>query len=263
MKSRCLLSSTLVLCSAACVEAQSELVGFRQYPQFRTTSGLPGSVMPISDSAGLGNGGAVSTSIPVAYTLRSKQFVVGGSFTSDSLSLSGLTRNSATDFANGSAWALAGFDGKWGSASVGIMFLSGSFDNVINLIYRPPVKGKTAFAVGVQDLIGDGGASGDAIDAVTNESSRSLFAVATHPLKETVYVTAGIGTNRFNQGFIGASWNATREISLTLEHDGFNFNGGLIWHPRPLKIGTQEVHPAFQLGTIRGKYLFFGLAFGF
>lgn len=259
---RNLFWSFFVALISASANGQSDLVGYRQYPQFRTSSGLPGSGMPISEQGVLGRG-AVSISIPVAYSLRSNSFVIGGSFTADSLSLSGFTRADATDFANGSAWALMGFDGRWGSASVGIMFLSGSFDNVINLQYRLPLKGRTGLAIGVQDLIGDGGASGDTIDAVRNESSRSLFVVATHPIRESVYLTGGIGMNRFRHGFVGASWNVNQDWSLSVEHDGFNFNGGVVWHPRSFNLWQRDVHPAIQLGTIRGKYLFAALSFGF
>lgn len=235
---------------------QSELIGYRQYPQFRTTSGMPGSGMPVDEAGRLGPRGAISLSIPVGYSFARDNYLLGGSFTGDSL---GFSSENTTDFGNGTAWALAGFDGRWGRATIGYMVLSGTLDNVVNLQYQPPIPGKVGYSVGVQDLVGDGGASGDAIDDVEHLSSRSFFVAGTYPATERVHVTAGLGTNRFRFGFAGASWNINDSVSVYGEHDGFNFNVGIAWHPQ----FSRQYVGGLNLGLIRGKYLFVGLTFGF
>ena len=247
------MKSTLVLAllgMALCQAfGQEELIGYRQYPQFRTTSGLAGSGMPVDENGMAGRRGALSVSIPIGYSFVRDNYLVGGSFTGDSF---GLRRANTTDFGNGSAWGLAGFDGAWGRATVGIMFLSGTFDNVFNLQYQLPLKGRVGVSVGVQDLVGDGGASGDAIDDVEHLSSRSFFASATHKLTDGVYISGGLGTNRFRFGFAGLSWNMREQFTAPLEHDGFNFNAAVAWHPNL----SPNFQGALNLGTIRGKYLY-------
>ena len=253
----------LSLCLYANAHSQGELTGYRQYPQFRTSSGLPGSALPIDENGVAGRSGALSISIPVAYSLRRNNFLVGLSYTSESMSLNEFGRGNATDYGNGTLWGMAGFDGSWGRASLGIMFLSGTLDNVFNILYQPRVKGKTAIAIGIQDLVGDGGASGDVVDDTEHLSSRSIFAVATHPLVKGAYISAGIGTNRFRFGFLGASWNATPDFSLSVEHDGYNFNGSVVWHPVDWMVGGRTLRPGVQLATIRGKYLQLGIVVSF
>jgi hypothetical protein len=77
-----------------------------------------------------------------------------------------------------------------------------------------------------------------------------------------VFATGGIGTNRFRFGFAGLNWNFKPQWGLQVEHDGYNFNGGVSYS---IKLGPPESHRTASLtaGTIRGKYLYLGLGFGF
>lgn len=247
--------------------AQADLSGRRQYPQFRTASGLPGSGIAIDSDGKLAGRGALAISIPVAYSLANGSWVGGVSFTGRDMRLRAPRFDSGnSDFdGNGTAWIMAGLGGRWGRVTASWMALSSQFDGVLNLLYTPPgQRAPLTFAVGVQDATGDGGSSGEAIDDGDAGNSRSLFAVGTYQIRNDLYATAGLGTNRFRFGFAGLSWNATERWSLSAEHDGYNFNGGVAYGIRKLaSVGGRELSGSFMIGTIRGKYLHLSANFGF
>jgi len=251
--------------SAAC--AQKDLSGTRQYPQFRTTSGLPASGFTLGTDGKPSAQGVIAISIPVAYSLGQGVWVGGLHFTASNMQFRFPRFDSKeSDFnGNGTAWLMTGLGGRWGNLTASAMVLSSKLDNAFNFEYTPPSqKGPLTFGLGVQDVAGNGGTSGQAIDDVHAGNSRSYFACGTWQARKDVYVTAGWGTNRFRFGFAGASWNLDPRWSLTVEHDGYNFNGGVAYRVGKLtSIGSRDVFGSFTLGTIRGKYLDVGFTFGF
>ncbi|MBC8064838.1 MAG: hypothetical protein H7Y17_08410 [Chlorobia bacterium] len=245
--------------------SQKDLSGRKQYPQFRTTSGLPGSGFTISPLGDPSFYGAIAISIPVAYSLANGVWVGGVSFAGRDMQLRFPRFDSSeSDFiGNGTGWLMTGFGGKWGRLTASVMVLSSQFDAAFNALYTPPgQRGPVTFGVGVQDSLGDGGTSGQAIDEQGGGNSRSVFATSTWKVRDNVFATAGIGTNRFRFGFGGVSWNMDRSWSLEAEHDGYNFNGGVAYRMR-LGNDAGSGFGSLMLGTIRGKYLFASLSFGF
>jgi hypothetical protein len=166
---------------------------------------------------------------------------------------------------NGSAWIMTGFDLGFGRLTVAGMLLSSKLDNVANLLFTPNQHGPLTIGVGAQDVMSTAGSSGQSVDLPQGGGdSRSLFAVGTWRFGDRLYANAGLGTRRFRFGFGGASYNVDRRWTLTAEHDGFNFNGGVIYNTgRLFDIDRRPVTGNLTLGAIRGKYLFLMAAFGF
>ncbi len=264
--SRCLPLIVSMLCLHQMTHAQTDLSGSKQYPQFRTSSGLPGGGFTLNRNGELSGQGAISLSIPVAYSLAQGKWVGGLNFTGKDWNPRSITFDDGNGFrGNGTAWLMTGLGGDWGKLTVGVMVLSTEFDNSINLLYTPPKQeGPIVFAVGVQDVSGEGGSGGEALDMDGQQNSRSLFGVATWQIRPDVYATTGIGTNRFRFGFLGANWNVSPSWSISGEHDGYNFNGLLAYRVGKLfKVGNRDAFGTLTVGTVRGKYLNLGFAFGF
>ena len=258
--------------------AQSNLVGRFSYPQFRGLSALPGGGFGVRPDGTPSIDGALAFSSPIAYALRPGRFVLAFS----SISRDGRFRfkGSGKDLnvdANGTGAILYGTDLKVGRLTVADMIYSGQLDNGYNLQFTPKQEDEydeehggfrpLQFALGVQDLFGDGGTSGDtsgadpALDAADRRSSTSVYGVATYALPRGVYASAGIGSGRFRFGFGSVSAPAFRRTRLAIEHDGFNFNVILAYSP-PLKF-AREGGATFAIGVVRGQYATFSAALHF
>lgn len=261
------ISLLMVLGGLSTAFAQQDLSGTRQYPQFRTTSGLPGSNFTLGPDGKPAPRGALAISIPIAYSLANGVWVGGLNFTGGNMRFRIPKFDSReSDFnGNGTGWLMTGFGGNWGRITASAMVLSSQFDNAFNFVYTPPAqRGPLTFGVGVQDVAGNGGAGGQAVDDVDGGNSRSFFGCGTWDLGKGVFATAGLGTNRFRFGFAGVSWNVDPRWSMTVEHDGYNFNGGVAYRVGKLAtVSSRDVFGSFTVGTIRGKYFNVGFAFGF
>ncbi|RYG37305.1 hypothetical protein EON81_07105 [bacterium] len=253
---RFFVGATIAL-TAAMANAQSELSGYHQYPQYRTMSGLPGSGFAV-DPFGVVGIGAISLSTPIAYSIGNGRFVIGAMSTSNGYrpkftfgDKNGLRGG------NGTGQIMYGTAlGRYGTLTSSVMVLSGTKDQAYNLHWAPPQReGKVTYAVGVQDLIGDGGASGTFVRG-DGDNSRSLYAVATGQVSTETYVSLGYGTRRFDGIFGNASTTVYRNTKGYVEYDTFNWNfGGSYIIPLGRREETISSSLTLNAGLIRGKYL--------
>lgn len=249
--------------------AQVELVGPDQYPQFRGISGLPGGGFGVQPDGKLGINGAMAFSSPVAYALRPGRsaFAFGSVSRDRQFRFGNSVEGDVNTDANGTAVALYGLDLRAGHLTVGAMLYSTFLDSGFNLHFAPNQGERPLqFAVGVQDITGEGGTAGENIAGDT-ENSTSTYVVGTSSLRGGAYVSAGIGTGRFRNPFASASVPAFRRARLVVEHDGFNVNAFLAYSPsfgRLDEFGEErEGGATLMVGLVRGKYATASLAFHF
>lgn len=252
--------------------AQTELIGRKQYPQFRSMSGLPGSGFPVGQSGLPDYNGALSLSTPIAYSLSGWSFVAGlGSLSFDTRLTSpfgkgGQKRN------NGTAQMMVGVPlGSAGDLTVGYMVLSSVGDGAFNFQWTPGrQEGKFRYAFGIQDISGGGGSAGEQ-HPLDGETSRSFFGVATYMIDPRTHVSLGTGTARFRPLYGNVSTTVALNLKATLEYDAFNWNFGVAYRLGALRGMSAETYdkPARTadahafLGLVRGKLLFWGLNVSF
>lgn len=250
--------------------AQADTVGPRQFPQFRNMSGLPGSGFPIGPKGVISMRGAMAYSTPVAYSLRGWQAVIGGTNLSNSMRLrwfNGSGRSSSTDTGNATAQLMVGVPiGEYGALTSSVMLLSSLGDNAFNFHYElPPLAEGWTFAVGVQDLSGNGGTSGEGIPGDT-DWARSYYGVATYQFPGDIYASLGVGSNRFEGVFGNISAPVAPWARGFVEYDRFNWNAGVGVRLWDLGRGIADGRPSLgvlTLGAVRGKYAFFALNVSF
>lgn len=236
-------------------------LGYHYYPQFRNLSGLSGGGYGVDASGYPSLSGPTALATPVAPTMGRDTFrIVGGK----------MTFNRVFDLnnkeSNGSL-ALA-YGHTFGSFNVMVstMFLSAIFDNAINVQvqYIPRGDAKLIPAVGIQDVFGTGGASGQDLPS-DGDSSQSIYGVLTYRIDNRfhpLYISWGIGTHRFSQTFASGSLQLFRPLRGFLEYDGFGFNGGFLL---TLKTSNHRKAPEVtaNFGLIRAHYLYIGGGIGF
>jgi len=254
MLKRCLPLAVLAGAGAlAC--AQVELSGRDNYPQFRGVSGLPGGGICLMPDGNPGAEGALAFSTPIAFALGHYRLNFGVSVVSNGNKLVGFKSSKGLNDGNGTGYIMGGAElGSAGRLSATWMVLSSLGDNAWNLHFQPgQQKGPVWFGLGVQDVFGHGGSAGETIPG-DDETSTSIYGVATAKFLANTYVSAGLGSRRFDKGFFNASTNVGRDYKAMVEHDGFNWNYGIA-----CTLGTDRDDRArgFTLfvGYVRGKYL--------
>jgi hypothetical protein len=199
--------------------------GKGKFPQYRNISGLPGGGFCVSPEGAPDVSGALALSTPVAYSLTDYRVVfVYGSQSNDRRFRFDGPRREGIGGTNATGAAMIGVPlGQWRITFTG-MFLSSDLDSVLNVHVQPPLS-RCGWAVGFgsQDLFSTGGAAGTG-HPNDRDLSRSFYIAGTWRSPRGVYVTGGIGTERFRHGFAGASAPLGRSARLSLEQDGFGFN---------------------------------------
>ncbi|CAN5703894.1 hypothetical protein BH11ARM2_BH11ARM2_06880 [soil metagenome] len=233
------------------------LSGYHEYPQFRTMSGLPGSSFPVNAKGEIDPDGAIALSTPVAYSLGRSRFVLGAMTVSFGSNFQLINRR-GDDLVkgNGTAQGLGGFSlGRYGSLTVGGMLLSGILDTTLNLHWAPPQfpEGGFTYAVGVQDVFGQGGASG-VRQPGDGDSSTSLYLVATKEVARETHVSLGYGTRRFGRPFGNVSTTVAPGFKVYAEYDAFNFNLGLGYFVPLGESGDHRSAITLNVGLVRAKY---------
>jgi hypothetical protein len=235
-------------------------IGPNLFPEFRNLSGLPGGGVGVLPNGRVSIQGALALSTPVAYSLGARQYQIVGANMSFDQQIRWVEwkggQQDLSRMANGSAMVGAGFTVDNLNITASGLWLSGQWDNVLNLHFssaRP--FGKIGFGVGVQDVFGHGGSSGDGI-ADDERTSSSLYAVATYEVSPGIYLSGGWGSRRFENGFGGASIGLGSYARAFAEYDGWHWNYGLGAAAGPLHV---------SLGQVAGKHTTWtiGLAFGF
>ena len=248
--------------------AQSELSGKDQFPEFRTLSGLVGGGFGVKLDGSPSFGGAMALSTPIGPSLGPGRFAFAAGSTSDNHTL----RFFNTSRSNGTLSGMFGIGSPIGNLTVGGMVLSSLGDNVLNLQFSPRLNTPDfSLGIGVQDVFSTGGSNGQAIDNATGGgNSRSIYAVGTTKFAEGGYVSFGIGTRRFRNGFSNVSYNVVPFLKGIAEYDGFNWNYGVGVNLGSFNIGSasngdteRKLNATGFLGLVRGKYPTWTLSLSF
>lgn len=215
--------------------AQSE---FREFPEFRYTSGLPGGGWGVTPDGMPGFDGAMLLNVPVAYTPH-RGVMVG--FSSGSYDSSPQVEFGGRG-SNGTAWIALGLGRSGHGLYICEMPTANTFDTnfgepVQNVQQQllPETDRQPAVAVGMQDIFENRSRYIGAPESLHNTDS--LYFVATQRFGEDerpVYVTLGLGWGRFNSTVIGGvTWRAADQLSVMAEFDGFNPNVGAAFDLSP------------------------------
>lgn len=200
---------------------------------------------------------AIST--PIGHTLGKNSVAAGGSVVSPDGRLNArFPRNSA--YGNGNGFLSFGADlGRYGDVAATCQLLSSYQDTSWHIQYSPILRDRVRVAVGVLDLTGHGGSSGQDLPG-DERSSRTLFGVATVKVREGAYVSLGTGTRRYQRGFGNASLEVGRSLQAVIEHDGFGWNYGLAFRPFG-DVTVRRVSVTAFLGLVQSRYAVWSLAF--
>ncbi len=209
--------------------AQNE---FREFPEFRYTSGLPGGGWGVTPDGVPGFDGAMLINVPVAYTPH-RGVMVG--YSSGSLDSTPRLEFGGRD-SNGTGWIALGLGRSGHGLYLCEMPTGKSFDTnfgepVENVQQQllPETDRQPAVAVGIQDIFENRSRYIGAPESLHNTDS--LYFVATRRFgdeQRPVYVTLGLGWGRFNSTAIGGvTWRAAERLTVMAEYDGFNPNAGV------------------------------------
>ncbi len=270
MKSMRMAIALGVLAGAGAAMAQAELVGYKQYPQFRNLSGLPGGGFGINAEGHPDFKGAMAYSTPIAYTLTDWRMSLGGSALSRDRSFYWFGGNDLVQ-GNGTGFFMLGVPlGRFGDFTASWMFLSELGDNVVNLQWSPPwQQGDVRYAVGVQDVVGGGGSSGEG-QTDDSAASNTWYVVATYRAQENLHMSLGAGDKRFNPVFGNISYDFAERWKAVVEHDSFNWNYGIAYDLGRL-AGQGEtwdgpgrgLNGTVMIGLVKGKFAFWNNNFAF
>lgn len=215
------LTLVMLTCVTACGQRE-----FREFWEFRYTSGLPGGGWGVTPDGVPGFEGAMQLNVPVAYTPH-RGFVIGYSSASYDSSIE--IGTSGPDL-NGTAVIGLGLGKSGHGLFLAEMPTSDEWEPAQNIQQQvmPEGRSQPAVAVGYQDLF-------ENRDSVRGRphTSGSPYVVATRQCgsdERPVFLTLGYGEGRFDHSFFGgASWRATRRLTLMAEHDGFNPNAAVAY----------------------------------
>jgi len=251
---KALVGLVLVACAPA---AFAQYLGPETYPQFRSFSALPGGGFGVTRDGRISARGTLSFSSPIAYGLKQGRYILGGGFNSKQEQVRSLEiGNFGT-----TAWGMGGIDTFYGSFTISGMILSSFGDSVLNAQFTPNHKSDFAWAIGFQDLFGNGGSGGT--KAEDARSSFSPYAVGTYELDPGLTVSGGIGLRRFKRGFANLSYSPTDRWAFHVEHDGFNFNGGVGFDIPVGMISKRDVAIHGYIGMASFRFLNFGASVSF
>jgi hypothetical protein len=235
-------------------------VGVNRFPQFRNLSGLAGGGYGVNAQGYRSLDGPVALSTPVAYVLGRSQFRIGTARAAFK------TEPRFYRAANGTSIFTYGHTLGRFNVSITDMILSGAADEAVNVQaqYISSPGALWTGSMGLQDVGGGGGSSGENMPGDTRQS-RSFFAVATYRWdtgREPVFISLGSGTKRFRQSFASASTQVLKPLRIWVEHDGFGVNAGGL-----LTLNSGRKHSAvewnFLYGMMKLKYAVGSIVIGF
>lgn len=206
---------------------------------FRGASGLPGSLFPIGVDGTIDFSGASAVSAPIAYTpgggTRSIAFAGLSSDSRFRLPFRSELSGSSEDTVNGHLWSLVGFDLASSRLAVSLALTEISLPDVYSMQYLVPTSiANTQFAIGVQDVLALAGAN-------PRQENRSFYAAATRRFG-FAHATVGIGTHRFEKGFLALSGPLGGYCNGVVEYDGLGWNVAV-----SVEIGSNSV---LQIGYV-------------
>lgn len=260
----CFLSSLVALPLQAVGQAapMDPFLGRNNYPQYRNLSGLAGGGYGTDAQGHRSQTGPTAFSTPTAYVLGHDSFFFAnggmnfrGAFTLDDRKVNG---------------TLVGTYGHtFGQFNIAFtdFIKSYALDQVYNLQVGliPVHKNRLGVSIGVQDGQGRGGSAGAGLPTDRN-SSQSIFGVFTYPVDvgsdRPLFVSAGLGTHRFGNGFGSASYWLGGPARVYMEYDGFGFNQGILLSQQ-VGGGRGSFDINANVGLVRGKFFAFSLGIGF
>lgn len=250
-----------LIAASICHAQRDPLVGRDRFPEFRNLSGLAGGGYGVDVDGRPSLSGPVALSTPVAHVLGRDHLYLTGERTS--LVNSPELRNTLT---NGTLCVTYGHTFGTVNVAASDMIINALGKQVFNIQAQliPARDSRVVASIGIQDFIwGGGGSSGELIPGDT-KSSRSAFGVLTYRLGDSrpVYVSAGIGTRRFKQGFASLSCQILQPLRVYLEHDGFGLNTGLLAAWR-LGTGCASTEVGLRAGIVQQRWITLGGTLGF
>ncbi len=259
--------------SPALALAQEGLIGDQRFPNLRNLGGLPGSGLPVTPEGEASPSGALTYSTPVAYSFAPRRWAGAGSVLSyqNTLSFTFEGDRDVLGRGNGTGTLQTGLGlGSYGRLTVGAMLLSGTLDSAFNFHWEPfEQRGPIRYAVGVQDLRGNAGASGDTLPGLDDHTATSPYVVATGQVAPGAHVSLGAGVRRFKGVWGNASADLVRGVKGMVEYDAFNWNWGVGLDLGEVKGGerfspSRRTPRAYAMvGSVRGKYAYWSLAVAF
>lgn len=225
-----LITLALGVVAVASANAQAKFAAHGEYAQYRNLSGLPASGYGVDENGKISLKGAFSFSTPVAYSLKGGEISLTLGNTSWDRNFRFFEGEKKNDYgfkSNGTGSINVGVDTPLGNLTLGMVVVSGAFENAYSLQLTPKQKaGPVTFGLGVQGLFATGGFLGPGMDSSTADRSTSVFGVGTWKANEKTYVSLGIGTSRFHNGFGNVSYAFTNDIKGFVEYDGIDWNYG-------------------------------------
>lgn len=254
-------TALLLLAISASRAQRDPLAQPDRFPEFRNLSGLAGGGYGVDVDGRPSLSGPVALSTPTAHVLGRDHLY----FTTERTSLVNQPelRDSLT---NGTLAVTYGHTFNRLNVSVTDMIINALGKQVFNIQAQliPTPASRWVGSIGVQDFIwGGGGSSGYLIPGDTR-SSRSVFGVLTYrlPCARHIYVSAGIGTRRFRQGFASASCQILNPLRVYVEHDGFGINAGALASCR-FGHGRSSTEFGLRVGVLQQRWITVGSTLGF
>ena len=248
-----LLAALLVVAAISAVSVVSA-DRLREYYEFRFHSGLPGNNSGVTPEGRVGAAGAAQLAMPVAYTPCKGNYVVSANV---GMTGGGIAFDYHDADVNGNLNFGAGLLQPGHGLYLSYMVTSEDWEPVYNLQWQVRAEDDDwpALAIGGIDLTNQRAAS---LDKPLAGDARSYYLVGTkqfgspeHPL----YLTAGLGTARFEGLFGGACYRFNDKLAFSAEYDTLGVNACVTYG---LRAQRQEMHPIFRRTS--NVVLFFGIA---
>lgn len=200
---------------------------FREYPEFRYTSGLPGGGYGVTADGSVGFAGAAQLCIPVGYTPGTGNYALTGN--SGSIN-GGLTLDTSGADVNGNVTFGFGLSLDRYKVWLADMETGEAGESAYNIQVQIVPEGEKwpGIAVGVVDLLNQRAA--DRFESQVGDA-RSFYAAATRRFGDDAnpwYLTAGVGTGRYSPLFFGGNYQVNRWLKVTGEYDSLGCNAGVI-----------------------------------
>ncbi len=226
----------------------------REYYEFRFHSGLPGNNSGVTPDGRVGAAGAVQLAMPVAYTPCKGNYVVSANV---GMVDDGLAFDYRGDDVNGNLNFGAGLLQPGRGLYVSYMPTSEDWEPVYNLQWQLHEEDDKwpAVAIGGMDLTNQRAAS---LARPLAGDARSYYVVGTKQLgsaEHPLYVSAGVGTDRFDGLFGGACYRFDDRLAFSAEYDSLGVNACVTYG---LKHQADWLPPKYK--STSNVVLFFGIA---
>ena len=246
--------------SCSCAAQMDPFVGPNRFPEYRNLSGLSGGAYGLDRNGRASLSGPAAFSTPIAHVLGHSQIrlhVATASFNA--------RPELHKDRSNGTL--VPSYGHTFGRYNVMIteMLLADPAERATNLQVQIPTAtaSRLALSAGVQGLFG--AAKSHGVFEELERDSRSGFACATYELptgRQSLFITGGLGTRRFRQGFLSASMRVASPLRIWLEHDGYGLNQGVLFASQR-KVGGRIFEWTLSGGYLQGRYFTFATGIGF